>query len=244
MTILCAVYVATQNPLAIALPGKNAELEYPIGQLISFMKKARVHGIGHQERWRVCHHGNCGQAHGGDQEDRCAGSSSTRENTSLQLAVLGRAVGSMQALLQKQVRTLKTDLETKIKSQLLTSMAVWPWLVRHSAWLVERYQMRANGRTSYQDCFGTVYTGIVLRFGEQAVFRHLVGTAAGRNQQTFKQLRKEKAANKMDIGIWLGKTYETDEHYMGKSDGIFTARTCRRMPSDGQRKLDAVKAVT
>ena len=122
----------------------------------------------------------------------------------------------------------------------LSSMAVWPWLVRHSAWLVERYQMRANGRTSYQDCF----SGIVLRFGEQAVFRHPVGTAAGRNRQTFKQLRKEKAAKKMDLGIWLGKTYETDEHYMGTSDGNFIARTCRRMPSDGQWKLDAVKAVT
>ena len=148
------------------------------------------------------------------------------------------AVGSMQAPLQKQVRTLKTDLETKIKSHLLTSMAVWPWLARHSAWLVERYQMRTNGRTSYRDCFGTIYTGIVLRFGEQAVCRHPVGTAAGRNRQTFKQLRKEKAAKKMDLGIWLGKTYETDEHYMGMSSGIFTARSCRRMPSDGQWKLD------
>ena len=147
-------------------------------------------------------------------------------------------------MLQKQVRTLKTDPETKVKSHLFTSMAVWPWLVRHSAWLVERYQMRANGRTSYQDCFGTIYTGIVLRFGEQAIFRHPVGTARGRNRQTFKQLRKEKAANKMDLGMWLGKTYETDEHYMGTSDGIFTARTCRRMPSDGQWKLEAVKAVT
>ena len=76
------------------------------------------------------------------------------------------AVGSMQSMLQKQVRTLRTDLETKVKSHLLTSMAVCPWLVRHSAWLVERYQMRANGRTSYQDFFGTIYTGIVLRFGE------------------------------------------------------------------------------
>ena len=38
-TILCAVDVATQNPLAIALPGKNAELEYAIGQLISFIKR-------------------------------------------------------------------------------------------------------------------------------------------------------------------------------------------------------------
>ena len=88
-------------------------------------------------------------------------------------------------------------------------MAVWPWLV-------ERYQIIANGRTSYQDCFGTIYTGIVLRFGEQAIFRHPVGTARGRNHQTFKQLRKEKAAKKMDLGIWLGKTCETDEHYMAR----------------------------
>ena len=90
----------------------------------------------------------------------------------------------------------------------------------------------------------STYTGIVLRFGEQAIFRHPVGTVTGGNRQTFKQLRKEKASNKMDLGIWLGKTYETDEHYMGTSDGIFTARTCRRMPSDGQWRLDAVKAVT
>ena len=66
-------------------------------------------------------------------------------------------VGSMQAMFMKQVRILKTDLETKIKTHLFTSMAVRPWLVRHSSWLVERYPMRANGRTSYQDCFGTVY---------------------------------------------------------------------------------------
>ena len=152
------------------------------------------------------------------------------------------AVGSTQSLLQKQVRTFKTDLETKVKSHLLTSMTVWPWLVRHSVWLVERYQMRANGRTSYQDCFGTIYTWIMLSVGEQAIFRHPVGTGRGRNRQTFKQLRKEKAVNKMDLGIW--QTYETDEHYMGTSDGIFTAPTCRRMPSDGQWNFEAVKAVT
>ena len=37
-TILCAVDVASQNPSAVALPGKNAELEYTIGQIISFIK--------------------------------------------------------------------------------------------------------------------------------------------------------------------------------------------------------------
>ena len=99
--------------------------------------------------------------------------------------------------------------------------------MRHSAWLVERYQVRANGRASFEDCFGTGYTGIVLRFGEVAVFRHPVGTANARTQPTGKQLRKQKAANKMDMGVWLGKTYESDEHYLGTSDGVFTARTVR-----------------
>ena len=231
------------EPLAIALPRKNAELEYAIGHLISFINR-----LGYTEL--VIR--SDGEPSITAIVDRLM---AEIEKTGVQARVRPEktpryssqsmgAVGSMQSLLQKQVQTLKTDLETKIKSHLLTSMAVWPWLVRHSAWLVELYQMRANGRTSYQDCFGAVYTGIVLRFGEQAIFRHPVGMAAGRNRQTFKQLRKEKAANKMDLGIWLGKTYETEEHYMGTSDGIFTAQTCRRMPSDRQLKLDAVKAVT
>ena len=67
---------------------------------------------------RTSHHGNCGQA--------------KIKKTSVQARVrpektpryssrsLG-AVGSMQALFQKQIRTLQTDLETKIMSHLLTS---------------------------------------------------------------------------------------------------------------------------
>ena len=122
-TILYAVDVSTQNPLAIALPGKNAELEYAIGQLIGFVKRlgytelvirsdgepaitaiadrlmAEIKKTGVQARVRA------------ERTPRYSSQS------------LG-AVGSMQTQLQKQVRTLKTDLETKIKPHLLTSMAV------------------------------------------------------------------------------------------------------------------------
>ena len=38
-TILFAVDVATQNPLEIALPGKNAELEYAVGQIFCIIKR-------------------------------------------------------------------------------------------------------------------------------------------------------------------------------------------------------------
>ena len=203
-----------RTPLATALPGKNAELEYAIWQLISFIKRfgytelvirsdgepavtaivdrlmAEIKKTGVQARVRPEKTPRYSSQSLGDSGQHCS------------------------RYCRNKCEHLKTDLETKVKSHLLTSRAVWPWLVRNSAWLVERYQMRANGRTSYHDSFGTVHTGIVQRFGEQAIFGHPVGTAAGRNRQTFKQLRKEKAANKMDLGIWHGKTYETDEHYM------------------------------
>ena len=38
-TILCAVDVATQNPLTVGLPGKTAEVEYSVGQLVAFVRR-------------------------------------------------------------------------------------------------------------------------------------------------------------------------------------------------------------
>ena len=159
-TILCAVDVATQNPLAIALHGKNAELEYAIGQLVGYVKRLGyselvIRSDGEPSITAIVDRFMAEIKKTGVQARVRAEKTPRYSSQSL------GAVGSIQAQLQKQVRTLKTDLEAKIKSHLLTSMAVWPWLVRHSAWLVERYQMRANGRTSDQDCFRTAYTGIV-----------------------------------------------------------------------------------
>ena len=208
--ILCAVDVATQNPLAIALPGKNAELEYVTGQLISFIKRLEytelvIRSDGEPSFTAIVDRLMVEIKKTGVQ------ARVRPEKTPRYSSVLGCS-REHAITVAETIANSQTDLETKIKSHLLTSMAVWPWLVRHSAWLVERYQMRANGRTNYQDCFGTIYTGIVLRFGEQAIFRHPVGTARRRNRQTFKQLRKETTANKMDLRISLGKTYETDLH--------------------------------
>ena len=107
-TILCAVDVATQNPLAIALPGKNAELKYSFGQLISFIKR-----LGYTELV-IRSDGNL------PSRELWTGSWRTSRRQVCRLEFDQRkllatarspwgAVGSMQSLLQKQVRTLKTD---------------------------------------------------------------------------------------------------------------------------------------
>ena len=242
-TILCAVYTATHNPIAIALPGKNSELEYAISQLTSFVK-------------RLCHTDLVVRSDGESAitaivDKLLADIMKARVQTKVRPAETRRyssqslgAVGRMQATTQAQVRTLKTALETRIKKHVVASMAIWPWLVRHTAWLIERFQMRANGFTIYEHCYGSRYVGIVLRFGEAAVFRHPVGTAASRAEKTGKQLRKAKAANKFDMGVWLGKAYEIDERYFGTSDGVFTARTCRRVVAKEQWVAERLVAVT
>ena len=134
-TILCAVDLATQNPLAIALPGKNAELEYAIGQLISFIRRLGYTELVIRSDGEPSITAIVDRLMAEIKEDRCAGTSSTRENTSLQFTVLGCSGEHAITVAEASANSQKTDLETKINSHFLTSMAVWPWLVRHSAWL-------------------------------------------------------------------------------------------------------------
>eukprot|EP00972_Heterocapsa_arctica_P025962 3821855-Heterocapsa_arctica.AAC.1 len=35
-------------------------------------------------------------------------------------------------------------------------MTIWPWLVRHAAWLIERFRVRSNKRTAYEDNYGAL----------------------------------------------------------------------------------------
>ena len=64
------------------------------------------------------------------------------------------SVGKFQDTHQKQIRTMRTDIETLYGIKVDPSMTIWPWLVRHANWLIERFLVRANGATSYEDCYG------------------------------------------------------------------------------------------
>ena len=50
-------------------------------------------------------------------------------------------------------------------------MDVWPWLVRHAGWLLEKYHVKANKKTAFEDCFGQPPQGEVMKFAEVALFR-------------------------------------------------------------------------
>eukprot|EP00974_Lingulodinium_polyedra_P021263 2054643-Lingulodinium_polyedra.AAC.1 len=43
---------------------------------------------------------------------------------------------------------------------------LWPWLVRHAAWLVARFQPGEDKRSAYFRAEGIEYTGRLCEFGE------------------------------------------------------------------------------
>ena len=81
-------------------------------------------------------------------------------------ATLG-SVGRMQDLSARQVRTMRADLEGRYGVEVTPASPCWPWLVRHSGCLLDRYHQRANGNTAHPDCFGVEHRGDVLSSARQ-----------------------------------------------------------------------------
>ena len=67
------------------------------------------------------------------------------------------AVGRAQDAVEGQIRCLRLELETRLSLQVTPAMDVWPWLVRHAGWLLERYHVKGNKKTACEDCCGKPY---------------------------------------------------------------------------------------
>ena len=132
---------------------------------------------------------------------------------------------------------MRTDIETLYGIKVDPSMTIWPWLVRHAAWLIERFLVRANGATSYEDCYGVSYRGTLIKFGETAIFRHQMspgGKAAG--GRVIK-----KADNRFEKGIFVGKRYDNNEMLFATKTGVYGSRTVKALPASQKSDLSMLK---
>ena len=82
------------------------------------------------------------------------------------------AVGAAQRGIQAQVRALRMDVKRAYGIKIEPTWIILTWLVPYAAWLIERFKVRANRRTSYEDSFGIRYKGELMPFGETCLFRH------------------------------------------------------------------------
>ena len=67
------------------------------------------------------------------------------------------AVGRAQDAVEGPIRCLRLELETCLSLQVSPAMDVWPWLVRHAGWFLERHHVKGNKKTACEDCCGKPY---------------------------------------------------------------------------------------
>ncbi|CAE6957274.1 RE1 [Symbiodinium sp. CCMP2592] len=88
----------------------------------------------------------------------------------------------------RQVRTLAHAVEAKYPGLHITNETeLYPWLVRHSGWLITRYLVKADGRTPYERLRGREYKGEIVEPLETVQYKIdkevPLGVAKGRKQE-------------------------------------------------------------
>ena len=79
--------------------------------------------------------------------------------------------------------------------------------------------MKSDGKTPYERLRGRPYQGQVAEFAEVVHFRD-PGKAAD----------MPKLDDRWNLGLWLGKSLASDEHYVGTSAGVRRCRSIWRRP--------------
>ena len=120
--------------------------------------------------------------------------------------------------LMGQIRTLRAQLQQNYDRTITSKHPIVPWLVRHTAYLLNRYATHADGNTSYFRRWNKDHRAPICEFGETV--QYLL--------PTVKQLPKME--QRFFKAIWLGRDTATGETLLGISNKVIRARTIRRMP--------------
>ncbi|CAE7412283.1 unnamed protein product, partial [Symbiodinium sp. CCMP2592] len=100
-----------------------------------------------------------------------------------------------------------------------TSSNLFPWLVRHVAWLQARFGTKStDGVTPYRAATGTDYGGALCSFGETVL------------------AKLPRPGNKAQVrwvkGVWAGKLERDDSHVVLTEAGALNVRSVRRLPPE------------
>ena len=97
-----------------------------------------------------------------------------------------------------------------------------PWLVNHAGVLTFRFQVGVDGRTAYERIKGKPFRKALVPIGECVQYQPLGRAKANRMQKL------NKLDNKWRDGIYLGIKDNTNEVFVGTSEGVFRVQSVRR----------------
>eukprot|EP00971_Amphidinium_carterae_P006521 128536-Amphidinium_carterae.1 len=122
--------------------------------------------------------------------------------------------------LRGQVKALASELSLRLGGrEIEVGSPVRAWLIRHSAWLLARFQ-QYKGETPHSRIFGHEYRHGLASFGERV--------------QAVDPEPASKTSSRVFVGYWLGKAEGSDEHFIALESGIIQKfRTVRRVEEEG-----------
>ena len=124
-------------------------------------------------------------------------------------------------------RTLRAHLEERIKMKVEGHSHTFPWLMRHAAFLWNRFAVPVRGNPPFELVHGKRFRGNLLPFGEQCLFH-----SPSRHRGDLQWLR----------GIYVGQSERNGATILLTSSGAVEARSIRRLPAEDQWDGPAVIA--
>ena len=140
------------------------------------------------------------------------------------------SIGRMQQTLYGQARTLRLQLQEHLGVEITSNDCIFPWIVKHAQFLLNRYLTHEDGQTSYFRRWKKDYQTGLCEFGETVLFK-LPGKL------------REKADTAWFEGIWLGKDTEADESLVFGNGSMHKVRTVRRVVPSKQWNRTLHKAL-
>lgn len=112
-----------------------------------------------------------------------------------------------------QIRTFRAQLQQNYGRTIASKHPIIPWLVRHAAYLLNRYATHADGNTSYFCRWNRDHQAPLCEFGKTV--QYLLPTA--------KQLPKME--QQFFRVSWLGRDTTSGETLLGIGNKVVRART-------------------
>ena len=150
--------------------------------------------------------------------------------SAVQLAPAGSHASNGQAetavsTIRRNAMTLKCFLEARIGARLSGKHPLFAWLLRHAAFLYNRFSTTSRGITPFEVLHGRRYRGRLLVFGESCIFH---------------KATKYKGDLQWRKGIWVGVNEKNNAHVLLTPEGACESRSIRRVPVESQWSADEV----
>ena len=120
--------------------------------------------------------------------------------------------------------TLLATITDRVGLELTADHPIFAWAYRHSAWLLNRYAVTAEGRTPFEIAYGHPYTGKIAPFGSTVFGQAL-------------PMSKVKGLPPWTKAIYLGRQHESDLCILANSGGVFQCRSIRRCAEEWQATM-------